>query len=568
MSLNGALLIGRSAINASQIGIQVAGNNMANASTPGYTRQTALFAPMRGDRLSARTYLGNGVSVSDIRRNVDEAVRARIRWAIADEQGAAVNQQFLSQIEAAQNELTDGDLSSGLSAFFNSWSELANNPEDAAVRLLTIQQGAAVAQQINELHNSYTDMRDQADADLQARVDAANGLLNDIAALNEAIVQSENGIATNSGLRDERDGKLNELAKYLDITTIHQDNGAVDVLVNSTPIVLGTEARGIELRREANGTDVDVTVRVSADGTPIPPGSGAIGATLAARSDVIEHEIENLDELAGALIFEVNRLHSQGQGSKGWSEVTGAYAAEDSTAALNSAAAGLPFEIKNGSFVISVVNSATGERTDARVDVDLDGIGTDMSLDDLVSAINAAVPAGTVTAAVSVDGRLTLSAASGYSMQFSDDTSGVLAGLGVNCYFVGEDAHTIAVNEDLQNDPALLATGGGYLAGSNVTALAIAGLREQDVESLGGAGLAEFWSNKVADLAVRTSTANASARSTQIVRESLEAQEQAVSGVSLDEETVQLMSYQHQYEAAARYISIVDQMMQTLLEVV
>ena len=144
----------------------------------------------------------------------------------------------------------------------------------------------------------------------------------------------------------------------------------------------------------------------------------------------------------------------------------------------------------------------------------------------------------------------------------------MLAGLGVNTYFTGEDASDIDVNAILVNDASFLAVGADHVDGSNGTALGIAQLGDTGFDSLGGLTILESWAPNVESLAVRSRTAIGQAASTKLVRESLEAQQAAVSGVSLDEEAVNLLNFQRQYEAAAKYISVIDQLMQTLMSVI
>ena len=153
-------------------------------------------------------------------------------------------------------------------------------------------------------------------------------------------------------------------------------------------------------------------------------------------------------------------------------------------------------------------------------------------------------------------------------MEFSEDSSGVLSALGINTFFSGSSGVDIAVSSALVENPALLGSGAEYISGSNTTALAIVALQDASIERLGGRSLRESWSAGVSDLAVRTSAANTRLQGASLVKESLQAQSQAVSGVSLDEEAIDLMSYQRQFQAAARYVSIIDETMQSLMSIV
>jgi flagellar hook-associated protein 1 FlgK len=177
------------------------------------------------------------------------------------------------------------------------------------------------------------------------------------------------------------------------------------------------------------------------------------------------------------------------------------------------------------------------------------------------------MPGGTGGAAVSAERALRLDAASGYTLSFSNDSSGVLAALGVNSFFGGSDASDLSINAAIEGDPRLLAAGQGHIDGSNGGALAIAGLEEKSLDSLGGRSLRGFWQSATTGLAVKTQAANTKADSTRLVRESLDAQTQATSGVSLDEESINMLSYQRQFQAAARYIATIDETLQTLLSI-
>src|SRR5690554_3224395 len=134
MSINGALNIGRSAIVASQAAIQTAGNNMANAATAGYARRSITLTPLQGEIVGRNQFVGRGVDILSVGRVVDTALQARHRDALSNLHSALMDQRYLTAIETIQNELTGNDISSLLSEFFNAFSEVANNPEDVAVR--------------------------------------------------------------------------------------------------------------------------------------------------------------------------------------------------------------------------------------------------------------------------------------------------------------------------------------------------------------------------------------------------------------------------------------------------
>ncbi len=561
MSINGALQIGRSAMTASQAALQVAGNNMANAATEGYFRRSVHMAAAMDERVGTNMFIGQGVQLLSIKREVDIALQARVRNALSDESAALVDQRFLIAVETLQNELTSNDLSSQLSEFFNGFSELANNPEDHAVRALVVQLGVGVASTITGLRDEYAKLREQIDTTLDVSIDSANGILDQISALNLQIAQTEQGAGEAGSLRDQRDRLVDQLSEFIDISVNEQQNGMIDILSGSTPIILAGESRGIELRIESDNGTIEASVRVAADGTELTPTNGEIGALLRQRAETVEPSIQDLDDLASNLIFEVNRLHSQGQGRFNPSSFTGSYQAADTTVPLNDAAADLPFQMKNGGFYIHVINSASGAENAYRIDVDPDA----MSLDDLVAEINTVTGGTNVTASLTPARMLQLTANAGFELSFTDDTAGVLAGLGVNSFFTGENAATMGVAQEIRDDPNRLAAGANNVPGSNDTALALANLQDQPIAALGEASLRDFWQESVNGLAVRTATANQQVETTGLVRESLSAQLLAVGGVSLDEESVNLLTFERQFQAAARFISVIDEILQTLL---
>ena len=125
MSLIGVLNLGKSAMAVQQAAIQVTGQNISNAGNADYTRQSADISPNRDQQLQPGIFLGTGVNLSAVQRQIDDALESRLRGSISDNEGAKSTQEWLVRVEATFNELSDDDLSTQLSAFFNSWSNLA-----------------------------------------------------------------------------------------------------------------------------------------------------------------------------------------------------------------------------------------------------------------------------------------------------------------------------------------------------------------------------------------------------------------------------------------------------------
>lgn len=580
MSLTSSLQIGRSALTASQIAIQVTGNNFANAATPGYSRQVATLAPSR-DTSFGGFFLGRGVYVQDVRRQVDSALLARLNLSTSNEAGASTDLSLLSQVESMLHELSDSDVSSALSAFFNTWSELANSPASTGTRSLVVQQGSTLASFIRQTRQNLLNIRSQLDGQLDANVSRANDLLSQVAALNAAIVTSEAGSAQANGLRDQRDALINQLSQLMDVSTVEQPSGAVDVLAGSIPVVLAGRSRGVVADRRTTGNGVEVAVRLRDDPQTIPVNSGVIGSLLGQRERLVDDTLAKLDSLASQLIFQVNRLHSGGYPLSPLESITGTrtVTAADVGRSLNDPAnatfASLPFAAASGGFTVTVRNTATGATQSVRINVDLDGIdgagqpgfAADSSVrsiaDDLGQVPN-------LTATVRPDGTLRIDAAEGHTFSFSDDSSGVLAVLGINTYFTGSGAADIGIRPALLESPSLLCAGrtADGQPNDNGGALAIAGLQDLAIDALGGRTIRGQWQEAVQSVGLRTGAARTQADATSLVRQNLEAQRAAISGVSVDEESINLLTYQRQYQGAARFISAVDEMTRVLLQLI
>ncbi len=583
MSLSTALQIGRSALSASQLAIQVTGNNVANAATPGYSRQVLTLGPTQEGRYGG-SLVGRGVDVLGVRRQVDNALQQRLWSSISRESRDSSDLSLLATVETSLRALdANNSLPARLNNFFSTWSNLADQPSVAGNRSLVVQSGRQAAAYMRDLRTSLTSQRDQIDQTLTSNVNRANDLLGQVAALNTQIVVAEGGQGNAGSLRDQRDSIVTELAQYMDITPIEQSNGNLDLLVGSTPVVLAGSSRGVELRiRTVNG--VTESAVVSKDNKEvIPITSGQVGSLLAQRTELVGDTIARLDEVATALIARVNRLHSQSSPSAPQSAFTGTRSIRTSDQALamndplNQSFANLPAALRptSGSFVVTLRNAATGSSQSTTINVDLDGItsaftpGTtnDTTLTSLTGSIDAI---GNLTASVNASGQLQLTADTGYDITLSDDTSGALANLGVNTFFTGSTAEDIAVRAELSQDPNLLATGRTVNGepSANGGALAISQLKSQTIPELGNITFNDSWDQAVQSIAVRTSAARTNAGAGKIVRENLDAQRSSLVGVSLDEEAINLLNSQRHYQASARFITVVDELTQTLLALV
>jgi flagellar hook-associated protein 1 FlgK len=566
--MTGALQIGRSALLAYQSALQVVGNNIANVGSASYTRQSPLLAPANGVRLPEGFTPGGGVALASLKRNVDASLENRIRYAVGDQGDALVQQQVLGRIEAVLNELTDGDLSTLLQEFFNSFEGLQNEPHDGGARGVVLTAGAALAREIQRQRADSLALRDELNRQIESAAGEADRIARDIARINSQIVEVEStGYGGANSLRDQRDELLRQLANFAQIEVREQPNGSINVYVGNEPLIQDGFYRGLTTETELTNGQPRTVVRFSDNNGLVALGGGQIGGMMASRDQHVMGHVDELNALAAALIREVNKVHARGRGLVGFTDVTGDYDVLDPDAALNSAAAGLGFAPQNGSFTIAVRNQTSGLSNSAVITVDLDGIGADDTLATLVAQLNAKV--GNVTAEVTPDNRLRLRAADGFEIAFSEDSSNALAALGINTFFNGSDAQDITISTLLEANPDLIAAGAGTgAAGDGANAAALAALAETSLGTLGGRSLTEYYNTIASNIAVKGSAATAGVQAADLIWGSLTAQRESISGVSLDEETISLLRLERAFQGAARYSSTVDRLIQETLQLV
>src|SRR5437762_9502649 len=253
MSLIGALNTGKTALAVQQAALQVTGNNISNAGNADYTRQTASTSPTPDQQFTPGIFLGTGVNLNAVQRQIDESLQGRIRGSISDNEAADQTQQWLGRVESTFNELSDDDLSTQLSTFFNSWSNLANKPQDIGLRQVVIQNGDNVAKWFNDLRGQLGQLRTDSVDRMNALAKDADSLAQQVADLNKQIAVAEGGGGgggQSNGLRDQRDAVLTKLSQLIDIKTVPQSDGVVNVYVGSEPLVVDAQNRGVGLRTE------------------------------------------------------------------------------------------------------------------------------------------------------------------------------------------------------------------------------------------------------------------------------------------------------------------------------
>jgi flagellar hook-associated protein FlgK len=556
-----AFAIGTSALDTAQTALNVIGQNIANATTTGYHDQAVDLV----NTSSGNT--GTGVDVATITRDTDTPVDTAIYASNSASSASSALLSINQQVQTALNSGTGG-IGDQLNGFFNQIDELTSEPDGTAQRQQLISTAGALTGQLNTAAGSLGQLRADTGAQITQGIAQVNSLATQIASLNSQIAVSEQSGQQPNTLLDQRDAAIGSLSQLVDVRTVSQPNGVVNVLNSGGPIVVGQLANKFQVSADTTGN----LVVTGADSTnPVTITGGTVGGQLQAYNGSIPAASSQLDTLAGQLAQQVNQIQATGIGLDGpQSAATGSVSATSATAPL--ASAGLPFPVTAGQLTVSVTD-ATGNRTNSTITIN----PTADSLQSVATALNGVTG---LTASVNANNQLQIQAQSGYSFDFAGrdtnppstgavanpDTSGILAAAGVNGFFTGSTAAGIAVNPALVSDPNRLAasTTGEPGDGTNLQRLSAV----QDRALIGGQTLAANFASQASSVGndVQTLTDQQTAQSG--VLQNLTAQGQSTTGVDTNQEFVNLLSYQRMVQGASEYISTVNNALGAIFNII
>lgn len=563
MSLFSSIQLANNALMAAQLGVQVTGNNIANATTPGYIRQNVVLTPAATQR-KGDLLLGLGVDVTAVIQQTDKFLEERLRGAVSDRANGETQESAYTQLETLLGELSETDLSSTMSRFFGSINDVLNQPESIPVRNLAVLQGQTLASDISRLDSRVRDIREDVNKRIGDAATDINRLANEIAKLNRQITSAEGGAVSKSdavGLRDQRGVALQELAKIIDVKVVEQDSGDVTVFAGGEYLVFESTVREVmTVVTPDRGLNV-VEVRIKATDAPLNVSSGKLTGLMAARDQILGDFIDQLDGFAQTLMFEFNKIYSSGQGLTGNTTLTSEFGVDNVQLPLDQA--GLPFTPVNGSFQVQIYNQQTKITETHDIFVKLNGLDDDTTLENLQQQLDAI---DGLKAELTPTRGLKLAAESPVlSFAFANDTSGALASLGIGTFFTGTGAGNISVSEVVKKDPAKFAASAGGIGKDTTNAVALAGFLDRPLDSQSGASIGDMYSSLAGNVTQQSAVSKAVAEGFRVFQLTLDGQRLAISGVNIDEETVNLISYQRMYQASARFISTVNEMLEALI---
>jgi flagellar hook-associated protein 1 FlgK len=559
----GVLNVGSKALLAQQKGIYVTGNNIANVNTPGYTRQRLNLSsdvPVN----TAVGPVGTGVKATDVERVYQRFLGVQINNETQTRGNWEAQQGMLGRVEMIFDESGGYGLNRVMSDFWTGWQDLSNNPSGPVERSVLIAKSQIMAETFAKNHQDLAAIQRDIDTVITGATADINALSEKVAHINQKIIQMEAGGATAADFRDQREVLLNELSDLIDIESFENSVGGVTVSVGSgQPLVEGTDAYRLSTQSNASGHQnitwidadsniLDITADIS---------GGRVKGWLDVRDLDIRNYLNRLDTLAQSLMTEVNTLHAAGyglDGSTGNDFFTGAATASgvlDSVLTITAEEGGA------GNLAITLVAGGTaGAETvttdsvtgDIQIAIE-DGVSTRTQIAAALqghSAIATAVataPGGPWTLGAGSDAAMLNGGASALNMQVN---SGIV-----------QDDRLIAAAESFNTVP-------GDKPGDNANSIAIANLMGARTLNSNTATFDAYYESLIGDVGYEVQQADTYYEHQSEMVHQLENYRESISGVSIDEEMVNLVRYQNAYQAAAKLITTADEMMQTVLNMI
>lgn len=445
MPISSIINIARRALTAHQSAVDTIAKNIANVNTDGYKRRRVDLSALNSNGLRDAGFTQDNM--------------ARIRQRFIENQLGYENQNLgkykmdkmiMTQIENIFGEPNDSGLINVMSEFWNSWNDLANDPESQYARTIVHDKGVVLANTFNRIHSDLINLNQQICNDIREKVTQVNQIINQIKSINQQISANYS-----DDLMDQRDLLVTELTNLMNIDTRESANGEITVSINGQIIVSNDYVNELAVNTSLeNGISI-TNIYLSEGMRPININSGEVGSLIEINNRQIPDYVDKLDTLARSIADQVNTIHYKGYNLDGTTEIN----------------------------------------------------------------------------------------------FFSDNISG---------------ARDFKVSDDVYNDPSIIASGGSVdKPGDGSIAQDIFDI--QFYQFVQGSTVFDFHNSTVSQIGSKVQESEFLSRSAEMMVQNLQNQRDSVSGVSLDEEITNLIKHEQAYQAAARMVSTVDEMMRTVL---
>lgn len=303
--------------------LNVTAHNVANAETPGYSRQTVVVSSIadqssRGLRSSSTLSIGNGVEAREVMRSRFALYDSIFRNENQNLNDNIKTEELMNQVELLFDEPSERGLSQTINDFFNGWQEVANDPQNTAARESLRSYGEELAARLNRLYTQLDVLREDIDNEVATIPGTINEITSEIASLNVSIRAAESQNASANDLRDKRDYLVDQLSDYVDVRAIEQSDGTYTVIIGSQVVVEHEDQMNLVTVSQMSGEGGSMRTSISsAEGIEYFPQKGKLGSLIRFRDEYIGEIQDKLNVFTEALVNAVNYEHSYGYGLDG-----------------------------------------------------------------------------------------------------------------------------------------------------------------------------------------------------------------------------------------------------------
>lgn len=609
--------LGKRSIMAHTDAISTAGHNISNANTEGYSRQRVQlkeFDPLyRPDleRPERAGMIGQGIDVQSITRIRDEMLDQRITAQQNQESYWDTRSKYYTMIEQIYNEPDEVSIRSNMDKFWESWQELSINPESQAARQAVVTRGESLSDSIKSKWENLMGVGSLINSDIDSTVKQINSYANQIAAVNSEIVRSR-GVGDNpNDLLDRRDLLVDKLSKLANITTDRRDPDEFMVHLDGKVLVQGGVARNFDLvsLTDNNGYEKLVWADTREDASV---SGGTLGALIELRDVDVRNEIQSLNTMTMNFSDLVNDVHRNAYGAN---NVTGLdfFTQHSFVENVNG-----NFD-RNGDGVLdhSYIFRFTGTTTlNPQEQIGFEGVMTFSgpsgnvqvpyhptdTVETVINRINDSN--GEVKAYLDRNNNLVLKGTTAQNVEnpdfvirhvedsgfFLTGYSGILAASGADGAYdfaradavdslagaqfavspVLNPAGYIEVNGVIKNDVKSVAAAfrddsGNVNAGDGRAAVEIASIRNTKVMIGHERTLDDYFADSVTNVGLKGEQSENNLKSHMAIMNDLRTMRDSISGVNIDEELSDIIKFQHGYNAAAKFVTIWDSLIDTVI---
>ncbi len=548
MGLFSSMHVAERGLSAAQLGMDVTSQNISNADVEGYSRKRLnQSADYRYDEKFGQ--MGFGVEVNSIER---------LRNKFIDEQINRQNQELgnhseldhtLERIENIFTEPGDEGLMETIDEFFNSWDNLANNPENLSARTMVKSNASILTDGFHNISTELSDLKQTRNDEIKSRVSDINKILKEIFQLNKEIGLVETKDQNANDSRDRRDLILKRLSKIIDVDVTENEIGQITVTTAGNILVSPVDAQQLETTTSTftnpDGTSYsNIGVRFANSKKEFEPKNGELKGLFVSRDEIVPRYQEKVDDLAVSLTEQINSVHREGYNLMGYSGFN---------------------------FFSPEVTGGSDIEISASVDEDVQNIAAASG-----GEVSTATPPDVINTTVGASPPPSLSHRNILedSLTVTDNASGTTLTQGVD-YTVDEvmgqfhlinntyDGHDLTVEYEYE-------TGGFAGPGDNGNAVKISDLRNQLTMESDGLGnptntFSQYYSSVMGELGLERNEAEVELNSRQKLIDQFQEHQDSIAGVSIDEEMANLIKFQHTYQASARVISTSDRMLEVLM---